>query len=150
MASKTRTMPSLFKNTLLLSLLILSTSWSFLDRSRRSAIVSPGTMFQYFILSLGRTDLTFCSWNVSRIRQCRGNDRRCLKSLVKGELVVALRTWALVKCITIRWKAAERSSWTLRLLDHVAMEVLHFVFDHLQGLLFIHYSYCLAGYYPYS
>ena len=61
MTNTTHTSPAFFKNTLLLSLLMPSTSRNCLDGSLRSAIVSPGTIFQYFILSIALTDLIFCS-----------------------------------------------------------------------------------------
>lgn len=75
-----------FTKTLLLTLLILNTSCNVLVLSPRSRIWSPGTTFQYFILSLGRTDLIFGSRMLVRFSHFLGKPSMCRKFVVHGEL----------------------------------------------------------------
>jgi hypothetical protein len=76
-------------NIRLLIRFILSTSCKVLVLSPNKRIWSPGTTFQYFILSRGRTDLITGSRRVERLNHCLGMGRRCRKSVVHGLVVAA-------------------------------------------------------------
>ena len=81
--------------TRLLSLLILSTSCKVFDLSPRRRIWSPGTMFHHLTLSLGRAALMTGSRIPVLFNHFLGRGRRCLKFVVHGFVVAALRACRL-------------------------------------------------------
>lgn len=85
-----------FTKTLLLILLILNTSCNLFELSPNSRIWSPGTTFQYLILSFGFTDLMTGSRTVNRFIHFLGKGSKCRKLVVHGEEVAPRISWSRV------------------------------------------------------
>lgn len=100
---------------------MLSTSCKVFDLSPRRRIWSPGTMFHHLILSLGRADLMTGSRTPDLFNHFLGRGRRCLKFVVHGFVVAALRACRLENGVQDMCDVPLKDSAKKMAVDHVTL-----------------------------